>query len=133
MKLLLDTPCWLWMLARPDRLSPDVRALLADPGHAVYLSAASVWEIARAHANGRLSLPEPPAEFVPERIRRSRVRALPIEASHVLRAAELSNPVDPIDRILVAQAQYEGATLVTADPVFEGCEVEVRSATGTPR
>lgn len=128
MKLLLDTPCWLWMLARPDRLGPDVRALLTDPGHAVYLSAASAWEIATAHASGRLSLPEPAADFVPERMRRSRVRALPIEASHVLRAAELPSPDDPVDRILVAQAQYEGATLVTANPVFEACDIPVRFA-----
>lgn len=132
MKLLLDTECWLWMLARPDRLDADVRALLTDPGHGVYVSAASAWEIARAHEAGRIVLPEPPAEFVPERMRRSRVRALPIQASHALRAAELATPVDFVDRILVAQAQYEAATLVTSDPVFEGADVRIRHATEAP-
>ena len=132
MKLLLDTECWLWMLARPDRLDADVRALLRDPGHAVYVSAASAWEIAEAHAAGRLSLPEPPAEFVPDRMRRSGVRGLPIQVSHALRAAELATPVDFVDRILVAQTEYEAATLVTADPVFGGSDVRVRHAAGAP-
>jgi len=130
-KILLDTRCWLWMLADPDRLPDDVRRHVADPANGVYLSVVSVWEIGQAHARGRLPLPEPPPEFVPDRIRRSGVLTLPRLPSHALRAGELPPyHADPVDRLLVAQAQLEGATIVTADRRFERYDVPLWPAFG---
>lgn len=124
MKILLDTRCWLWMLAEPERLTGEVRERLADPAHGVYVSAATAWEIAEAHAQGRLALPEPPGEYVTSRIRRSAVLPLPVLLSHALRAGELPpHHDDPVDRLLVAQAQLEGATLATANRVLEAYDV----------
>lgn len=129
MRYLLDTQVWLWMLAAPERLGERARRLAEEPGSELLLSAASSWEIAIKHALGRLALPEPPATYVPARIRASGVQPLAIHHSHALRTAGLE-PLhrDPFDRLLIAQAQVEGLTVVTADPIFARYDVPVLAA-----
>lgn len=115
MRALLDTHVWLWMLAAPERLG-SVRPLVEDARSELLLSAASVWEIAIKAAAERLVLPEPAERFVPDRMRRTGVVPVPIEAAHALTAAALP-PLhrDPFDRLLIAQARALGVPLVTAD------------------
>lgn len=126
MTVLLDTHVWLWMLAAPGRLGTAARELVEDGRNTLLLSAASSWEIAIKFALGRLPIPEPPDRYVPERMRRSGVDPLPIEHSHALRVSTLEpHHRDPFDRLLVAQAQVERVSLLSADPVFGRYEVEV--------
>ena len=120
MDYLLDTHCWLWMQTEPERFDAHLLAALESSASSKFLSAASAWEIAIKYAIGRLPLPEPPAEYVPERMRLNQVRALPITPAHALAVAALPHHHrDPFDRILVAQARIEGLTLITADKVLE--------------
>ena len=84
MKFLLDTHCWLWLQTEPRRFAADLLERLSDPVQQRYLSAASVWEIAIKYAVGKLPLPEPPAVYVPERMRLSRVHGLAITPAHAL-------------------------------------------------
>jgi PIN domain nuclease of toxin-antitoxin system len=129
LRILLDTHCWLWMLQEPDRLAEESRELLRDPLHELYLSAASTWEMAMKSALGKLRLPQPPAAFVPLALAASRVAALPISLVHGLRAGELPpHHRDPFDRMLVAQAQLESLTLLTADSAFGKYDVTVHWA-----
>lgn len=115
MTVLLDTHVWLWMLADPDRLGA-LRPLVEDESNALLLSAASSWEIAIKHASGRLQLPEPPATFVPSRIRATGVTPISIEHTHALAVASLPpHHRDPFDRLLVAQALAYDVPLATAD------------------
>lgn len=134
MRLLLDTHCWLWSESAPERLAPDVQALLMDRENELLLSAASTWEVALKYALGKLALPEPPATYVPSRMARNALTALPIVPSHTLQAAALPpHHRDPFDRMLVAQAQLEGLTLVTADPQLTAYDVRLLWATpGAP-
>jgi len=85
---LLDTHVWLWLQTTPERLPDHVRELLADPANTLLLSAASSWEIAIKYRLGKLPLPQPPAEYVPDRMRLSGVTSLPIEHMHALRVAD---------------------------------------------
>ena len=125
MKFLLDTHCWLWLQTERSRFTTDLLETLADPAAQRYLSAASVWEIAIKYAVGKLPLPEPPAIYVPERMRLSRFSALAITHVHALAVAVLPpHHRDPFDRVLIAQAQVEGLTLVTADAMFEAYGVD---------
>ena len=79
-------------------------------------SAASGWEIAIKYALGKLPLPEPPDQYVPDRMQSSGVDALPIRMEHALRVAQLpAHHRDPFDRLLIAQAQIERVPLLTAD------------------
>ena len=126
MKILIDTGCWLWSLAAPERLNKRARDLLSDPAHTLYLSAASSWEIAIKAALGKLHLPEPPAKYIPGRMAALDVMGLPVEHVHALRVFDLpAHHRDPFDRILIAQAQTESLTVLTADRAFRAYDVEV--------
>ena len=110
MRLLLDTHALLWWLADDPRLADRAREAIADPASSVFVSAAVAWEIAIEQALGRL---EPP-EDLSVRLARERFEELAITIVHALRAGELPpHHSDPFDRVLVAQAELEGLTLVT--------------------
>lgn len=131
MRFLVDTHCWLWLQTSPERLAPELLSQLADPDHELLLSAASSWEIAIKFALGKLPLPEPPAVYVPRRMAASGSRGLAVEHAHTLRVAALpAHHRDPFDRLLIAQAQIEQLTVVTADPQFEKYDVDLRFAAG---
>lgn len=109
--LLLDTHVFLWWRSEPARLNDRAREAIAT-APIVFVSAASVWEAAIKVALGRLILPEPFAQGVAH----SGFRRLPISFEHAEAAAALPrHHGDPFDRMLVAQAQLEGCTLVTHD------------------
>jgi PIN domain nuclease of toxin-antitoxin system len=123
-KLLVDTHVVIWWLADDAALSDDIKAKL-DHEPDVFLSAATVWEVAIKHAIGKL---KEPADL-PERIRDSGFRELPITSQHALAAGRL--PLihrDPFDRMLVAQARCEDLTLVTRDPEILKYDVSLLQA-----
>jgi PIN domain nuclease of toxin-antitoxin system len=116
MNILFDTHAWLWSMLEPDRIGPRTRALVTSGEHTFYLSLASVWEIAIKHAAGRLTLPEPPSDYVRSRVRADGVYLVPISLEHACRAAELPrHHGDLFDRLLVAQAELDQLTLLTHD------------------
>jgi len=123
---LLDTQVWLWLQANPHRIPDNVRGRLADPATRLLLSAVSAWEIAVKYALGKLPLPEPPQTYVPSRMRYDSVDGFPVSHTHALHVASLPpHHGDPFDRMLVAQAQLENVTLVTADPQITKYEVDI--------
>lgn len=116
MRVLVDTQCWLWMQADPDRLTDEARRALASRANEVLLSAASIWEMAIKCALGKLRLPLPIDEYVVSRLEQSATMVLPIDHLHALRVGALPpHHRDPFERMLVAQAQVERLPLVTAD------------------
>jgi PIN domain nuclease of toxin-antitoxin system len=128
MKLLLDTHCWLWWFAQPERLSEDAirltaryaNAQIADETNELWFSVASIWEIGIKVAIGKLQLPEPIDSYISTRMVNLGARFLEITAPHALQAAALPlHHRDPFDRMLIAQAKIEGMTLVSADPIFQ--------------
>ena len=122
---LLDTHVWLWLQTTPERMRQEVVELLADRANTLLLSAASSWEIAIRYRLGKLPLPEPPVDYVPERMRLSGVTALPIEHAHALRVGALpEHHGDPFDRLIIAQAQLLSVPIVTGDGQFAAYEVE---------
>jgi PIN domain nuclease of toxin-antitoxin system len=116
LRILLDTHAWLWLLLEPDHVGPTTRRLVAAGEHSFQLSIASVWELAIKHAAGRLTLPEPPLDYVVSRTRADGIRLLAISVEHACRAAALPrHHGDPFDRVLVAQAELERLTIMTHD------------------
>ena len=111
MSLLLDTHVVLWWLMDHPTLAADVKDRLdSDPD--VFVSPVTVWEVAIKQAIGKL--PEP--TDLPERIRDSGFRPLPVTADHAIVAGLLpAIHRDPFDRMLVAQASCEGLTIATRD------------------
>ncbi len=116
MRLLLDTHVLLWLLGEPERIAPEVRRNVEEVSNALLISAVSAWEIATKHAIGKLPLPESPPALIERAVAELRAVELPIASRHALLSASLPNHHrDPFDRLLVAQAMLEDATLVTAD------------------
>jgi len=129
-KILLDTQCWLWMQAAPERFSPHALELVRDLETELYLSAASAWEIAIKFALGKLPLPLPPARYVPTRMASSGVSGLPVTHAHALHVANLPlHHRDPFDRLLVAQAQLEELPILTVDRQLAAYDVTIQWAT----
>jgi PIN domain nuclease of toxin-antitoxin system len=123
--LLLDTHAFLWWNADDESLGPGARAAIADPRNVVSVSAATAWEIATKRALGKLRAPGDIGEWIDA----NAFSPLPVGVGHAVRSAEL--PVhhrDPFVRLLVAQAQIEGLTLVTSDPDIAKYEVATLDA-----
>lgn len=113
---LLDTHCWIWWYTDWSRIPSPVRRRIGRDAARLYLSAATVFEIAVKHRLGKLTLPIRPADFIDDLTSEGAV-TVPIDAGHALQAGLLpAHHRDPFDRILIAQAQIEKLTLVTADP-----------------
>lgn len=122
MRLLLDTHAFLWWLAADERMSESAREAVADPDALVFVSAATIWEIAIKTALGRLQAGG--ADLV-EEIGENGFSELPITPRHAWDAGTLpSHHQDPFDRMLVAQARQEGLRCVTRDPAFREYEVK---------
>ena len=111
-RLLLDTHTFLWWMSDDPRLSQEARDQIATPESLVAISAAVAWEISIKSARGKLK----PAEDLEAQVDEQGFTPLPIRIVHALRAGALP-PLhrDPFDRMLVAQAQIEGMTIVTRD------------------
>lgn len=117
MNLLLDTHIALWAITDSPRLSVAARELIELPQTTVWVSAASVWEIAIKHALGRGDMPVSSQEAV-RYFRESGYRFLAIGIEHTLAVEGLAaHHQDPFDRILVAQALIEPMRLMTHDPL----------------
>ena len=117
MNLLLDTHVALWAITDSPKLTPKARDMIASPKTTVWVSAASVWEIAIKHALGRGDMPVSSEDAV-RYFQESGYRFLAIEAEHAVAVEDLSaHHQDPFDRILVAQALVEPMRLMTHDPL----------------
>jgi PIN domain nuclease of toxin-antitoxin system len=89
----------------------------------VLVSVASAWEIAIKHALGRLKFP---LDRFDEILQRMGFDALPIGLGHAIAAGRLPrHHDDPFDRMLIAQAQNEGLTLVSTDRAITRYDVPV--------
>lgn len=115
MRLLLDTHIFLWAATGSRRLKAPAKRLI-ESADAVYVSAASIWEVA---IKARLGKIEADADDLLEAIESSGFIELPISAAHAAGVAQLEpHHQDPFDRLLVAQARAEPLRLLTADEML---------------
>ena len=126
MKALLDTHVFLWWNTDDSKLSPLAREVIGNGDNEIYISAVSAWEITIKYQIGRLELPEPPQQYVPNRMAMHRFLAMPIQVSHTLQISALP-PLhkDPFDRLLIAQSQMENIPLITADDALRNYDIEI--------
>lgn len=112
MNLLLDTHAFLWWDQRSPALNAIARAAIEDPRNSVFVSAASVWEIAIKRRRGKLTFAGSPSAAIAAN-GFLELPILPIEAEA---AGDLAwRHDDPFDRVLVAQALHQGLTFVTGN------------------
>jgi PIN domain nuclease of toxin-antitoxin system len=115
-RLLLDSHVFVWFVAGSDRVSARARNAIEQAANDVWVSYASIWELAIKQSATRLQLPALPDEMAAQ----AAMKLLPIELRHI-RGSTLLPPIhgDPFDRLIVAQAIEEGLVLVTADRAIQ--------------
>jgi PIN domain nuclease of toxin-antitoxin system len=122
LRLLLDTHAALWWLTADPRLADEARRQLADDSNQVLLSAAVVWEVAVKRSLGKLAAPQDFAGAVLS----GGAQPIPVRLDHAVAVETLPwHHRDPFDRMLIAQAQVERATLVSGDEAFAAYDVPV--------
>jgi len=125
MKGVLDTHTFIWGDSDPGKLSAAARTFIADPANEVLLSVVSVWELVIKLQLGKLTLARPLPTILAHQ-QANGIHVLPVTLSHVLAVETLPTPhKDPFDRLLVAQANVEGAVILSADPIFAHYPVKV--------
>jgi PIN domain nuclease of toxin-antitoxin system len=123
MKLLLDTHVYLWWLLEDRRLIRKVRHAISGRRTTVHVSAVNVWEATIKAGLGRLALQG--QDLTAEIVANGFVE-LPVSAQHAQAVGQLPrHHRDPFDRLLIAQAHYEGLTMVTHDPAFAAYGIAV--------
>ena len=122
MNLLLDTHILLWWLDDSPALSSQARNAVADTDNLIILSAVVIWEIRIKQALGKLMI----AKNFYEVTKKQAFEMLPITSDHAYAVGELpEHHRDPFDRMLIAQAKFEGLTVVTHDAIFKKYQIPV--------
>lgn len=124
MRLLLDTHVLLWWRASPGFIDPDAHRAIEE-AEAAFISIASAWELAIKVSIGRLRL----SESLSAAIELGGFSTLAVSLAHIERVADLPRVHgDPFDRMLVAQAEVEGLTLVTRDQALAAYGIPILAA-----
>ncbi|MCI5149859.1 MAG: type II toxin-antitoxin system VapC family toxin [Candidatus Electrothrix sp. MAN1_4] len=115
MRVLLDTCAFLWFIGGSERLSRPARDLIEDFDNNLYLSMASLWEIAIKINIGKLELAQPFAALIPEQLEEHRIKLLYLPLHHR----------DPFDRLIIAQAICEKLPIISCDQAFPAYPVKL--------
>lgn len=119
MRLLLDTHTFLWWLAGDESLSVRARGAIGEDANAIFVSAASTWEIATKYRLGKLPGASAVASDLVGAIESQGFFSLPITLRHGQIAGALPGPHrDPFDRMLIAQSMTEDLVLVSNERGF---------------
>lgn len=118
MQYLLDTHAFLWFLDGDAQLSPRAMEVISDINNICYVSIASLWEIAIKIRLGKLDTGVPFKKLL-SHIDKNDLLLLPLGFDHIVKLLDMEFfHRDPFDRILIAQAQIEGLTIITRDEQF---------------
>lgn len=121
---LLDTHTFLWFITDDGLLSNDAKRHIEEPQNTIYLSVASIWEIAIKSSLGKLQLPHG-AGFIEEQCRINRIDLLHIQFAHVNGVATLPfHHRDPFDRLIIAQSLSEDMPIIGKDAIFDAYSVK---------
>src|SRR5574341_802371 len=114
--ILLDTHVWLWWVSNPSLLSKSA-AKAIHAAERVGVSAISCFEVATAVSKGRISLDRDVLEWIEDALALSRVELVTLSPRIAVTATQLGKQFhgDPADRIIVATAIMESASLATKD------------------
>ena len=125
MQLLIDTHILIWFLEGNNLLSKPNRQIIADSNNDVFISIASLWEIAIKISIGKLTLNNPLADVI-KQIAADDIEILPISPEHILSVSTLPfHHRDPFDRIIISQAQIENLPVMTDDREFKNYGIKI--------
>ncbi len=118
MRVLLDTQAIIWYLEGNQNLARKHREIIVNADSEVFVSMASLWEIAVKTTTGKLTISRSITEILKQLTLQS-IEILSIEPGHVLQVATLSlDHPDPFDRMIIAQSKVEFLPVITNDPAY---------------
>lgn len=125
MKLLLDAHSFLWWIMNVNKISRIATILIERLDNELYLSSASVWEIAIKTSIGKLELTEPLDTFIVSQLAKNQIQELPVCNIHAVHVAQLPwHHRDPFDRIIIAQSLTEAMPIISKDEIFDAYGVQ---------
>lgn len=125
MRYLLDTHTLIWFISGDNQLSTRCRKLIEDSNNEIYLSIASLWEMAIKHSIGKLNLSQPFNKLFPLQLIENDILLLGITLDHLYDVCDLPlHHRDPFDRIMVSQARIEDLQLISADSMLDGYDIQ---------
>ncbi len=125
MRILLDTHAFLWTAVGSAQLSANATNLFLETQNELYLSVASIWEIAIKSSLGKLTFHKPIESYILDLLQENAIQLLNIDFRHVMRVAVLPyHHRDPFDRLLVSQAIEEKIAILSCDVAFDAYGIE---------
>jgi PIN domain nuclease of toxin-antitoxin system len=126
MKALLDTCAFLWFIGGSERLSGTARSFIEDFDNKLYMSAASLWEIAVKVNIGKLELARPFDSLIPEKLKENKIKLIQIRPAHLSQLLTLPlHHRDPFDRLIIAQAICGKLPVISCDSAFPAYPIEL--------
>jgi PIN domain nuclease of toxin-antitoxin system len=125
MRIILDTQAFLWLGADSPLLSKKAKKLFSDAKNDLYLSLASIWEMAIKSSLGKLKFHKPIETFILDKLQENSIQQLGIDFRHVTRVSALPfHHRDPFDRLIISQALEEKMPVLSSDSAFDQYGVE---------
>lgn len=125
MRFLLDTHTFIWFIRDDPQLSITAKTLIEDSTNILYLSSASVWEMAIKTSLGKLDSPPSFADAVNQQLNENNILLLDIRVEHAGRVATLPfHHRDPFDRLIIAQSLSDDLPIIGKDEVFDAYGVK---------
>ncbi len=125
MRYILDTHTLIWFIGGDAQLSGHARQLIDDEGNELFISTASLWEMAIKFSVGKLNLKQPFEEMFPRQLRDNSIEILSITVDHLKAVSTLPfHHRDPFDRLIIAQAQVERLPIISIDTAFDDYDVK---------
>jgi PIN domain nuclease of toxin-antitoxin system len=118
MKYLLDTNIWIWMVESHQSIPRNILSILLEPeNYPFYISAISVWEVAKKASLDKLTLSIPVRDWLVQATRKPFIEIIPLSVDIALESTILPGVFhkDPADQIIVASARQSNMTLLTTD------------------
>ena len=118
-KYLLDTHALIWFLEGDNQLSATAKGIILDTGNQMYISIASLWEMAIKISIGKLTLTQSLDKII-ERLPLEFIEILPLATPHILAIQNLPfHHKDPFDKIIIAQTDAENLNIISIETIFD--------------
>ncbi len=115
---LIDTQILIWSLGLSDKIPNKIRNILNDTNNFIFVSSASIWEIAIKTSIGKLIFPFK-LKDIRKVIQGMNINILDIRTEHIIKVSDLPfHHKDPFDRLIISQAIVENLIVISSDKNF---------------
>ncbi|MDM8538544.1 type II toxin-antitoxin system VapC family toxin [Desulfobacterales bacterium HSG17] len=126
MRILLDTSTFIWFIGGNKKLSEKARDAIENFENELYMSVASLWEMAIKTGIGKLELSAPFNKLIPMEIKNNEINIIQIELPHLYKMIELPlHHRDPFDRLIIAQGIFEQLPIIGCDKMLKFYDIDI--------